>query len=108
MYESFVNVLREKGAGVRAYRECATVAREQIGHDDDNAAALFLISVTAQKFVDSYDDQPLTVEAAGKELERFSEIVGLLDQAYAEGSAAERIAALNAVAAKLADEPVNS
>ena len=103
MFESLLTSINEQGGSVRAYDACARAARARIAAEPDKAAALFLIAIAAQRFVDSYDDQPLTVEAAGAELARFGSYIEALDGAYSQGAAAARLDALNEVAARLAE-----
>lgn len=102
MFNEFVQDLNQQGGSVRAYDKCAREARARIGGEPENAAALLLIAYAAQHFVDAYDDQPLTVEMAGKEFDHFGEIVRTLDDAYASGDADAKVTALNKVAQMLA------
>ncbi len=102
MFRTLLSGLNEGGAGVRAYEACARAARARIAEEPENAAALLLIAYAAQLFVESYDDQPLTVDAAAAETERFSEIVHILDEAHAKGSPAAMLEAVNKVAIKVA------
>ena len=102
MFDTFVKDLNVQGGGVRAYDAAARAARGRVAAEPGNAAALLLIAFAAQRFVDAYDDQPLTVEAAGEEFEQFSALVSALDKAFSDGSAEEKLAALNAAAATLA------
>lgn len=102
MFDTFVKELNVQGGGVRAYDAAARAARARIVTEPDHAAALLLISFAAQRFVDAYDDQPLTVEAAGEEFAQFSALVSGLDAAYEDGSIERKLAALNAAAASLA------
>ena len=101
MFESFVTGIEEQGRSVRAYEACASAARSQLLAEPDNAAAMFLISVIAQHFADTYGDQPLTVQNADAEFARFKSVVAVLDAAIASGSRKEQIAALNRVAIQL-------
>lgn len=102
MFDTFVKELNEQGGGVRAYDAAARTARARVAAEPQNAAALLLIAFEAQRFVDAYDDQPLTVEAAGEELEQFTALVSALGKAFDAGSAEDKLAALNAAAANLA------
>lgn len=101
MFDIFLKELNEQGGGVRAYDAAARAARARVASEPQNAAALLLISFAAQRFVDAYDDQPLTLDAAGEELEQFTALVSGLDKAFANGSSDEKLAALNAAAANL-------
>ncbi len=99
MFASLVKDLNEQGASVRAYDACARTARARLANEPENAAALLLIAFAAQRFVDSYDDQPLTVEAAAAEFDRFRSYVDALDAGFAQGTAEAKLNALNTVAA---------
>ncbi len=102
MFDGLLKDLVDGGGGVRAYDNCAREARGRIAGEPENSAALLLIAYAAQRFVDAYDDQPLTVEAAAEELKRFTDITRSLDQAYLNGSAQDKIDALNRAAAEIA------
>lgn len=105
MFDQLLECLNEQGAGVRAYDACARMARARVSEEPDNAAAYLLLAYVAQRFVESYDDQPLSVEAASEEFQQFTDLVKMLDKAEADASADARIAALNVVAAKLNTAP---
>ena len=102
MFDTFLKDLNEQGGSVRAYEGCAVKAHARITSEPENAAALLLIAYAAQRFVEAYDDQPLTMTAADEELELFTEIVNTLDAAFKDGSEADRLSALNKVSARLA------
>lgn len=101
MFDDLMRNLIDGGSGVRAYEHCAREARRRVADEPQNAAALLLIAYAAQRFVDAYDDQPLTVEAAAEELKQFSHIATTLNAAYLSGSAESKIKALNEVAVQL-------
>jgi hypothetical protein len=103
MFDQLVQTVVDGGHGVRAYDACARAARARIASEPDNAAALTLILFAAQGVVEAYDDQPLPVDESEALLEKFRDMVATLDKAYADGAAEAKLAALNAVAAKLAD-----
>lgn len=101
MFQMLVKGLNEDGGGVRAYEACARTARARMAEEPENAAALFVIAIAAQRFVDAYDDQPLTVDAASQEFEQFRNLVETLDRAWSSGSAEAKIDALNRASARL-------
>lgn len=101
MFIEIANGLNEQGASVRGFEACAREARERIAGDPEQAVAWLLVARAAQLFVDAYDDQPLTLDIAGKELERFRQVLETLESAYASGSAEAKVAALNTVALRL-------
>ena len=98
MFHDLANHLNEQGASVRAYEACARDARARVKTEPEHAAALLLLAHTAHLFADSYDDQPLTVQAAREEFERFTGFAKMLDEAYADGGSDKKLAALNSVA----------
>jgi len=102
MFNDLKTVLDDKGGSVRAYDAAARAARARLSGEPDNAAALLLVAYAAQRFVEAYDDQPLTQDAAGEERAQFDWIVDTLDAAFESGSAEDKVAALNAVAARIA------
>ncbi|MEQ8750064.1 MAG: hypothetical protein RIC52_09845, partial [Amphiplicatus sp.] len=81
---------------------CGRAARARITGEPRNAAALLLISYATQRFVEAYDDQPLTVKEAAEELDEITQIVRLLDAAFSGGSEKAKLDALNDVAGRLA------
>lgn len=104
MFDVFLKELNDNGGSVRAYDAVARAARARIATEPQNAAALLLISAAAQQFVDAYDDQPLTSDAATEELSRFSALVTSLDKAYTSGSFGDQLKALNEVATVLVNQ----
>ena len=102
MFEPLLEQVTTGGSNVRTYSVCVRQARARMDSEPDNAAALFLIAYAAQRFVDSYHDQPLTVEAASDELKQFSAMVKLLSDAFSGKSADARNAALNQAALQIA------
>ncbi|MCG6114205.1 MAG: hypothetical protein MEQ84_03310 [Mesorhizobium sp.] len=102
MFNDLKTVLDDKGGSVRAYDAAARAARARLSAEPGNAAALLLVAYAAQRFVEAYDDQPLTQDAAGEERAQFEWIVDTLDAAFESGSADEKVKALNAVAARIA------
>ncbi|MBO6901092.1 MAG: hypothetical protein JJ864_07075 [Rhizobiaceae bacterium] len=101
MFESLVKNINEAGGSVRAYDACSREARARIADEPQNAAALLLISYATQRFVDSYDDQPLTVKEAAEELDEITQIVSVLDAAFSGESEKAKLDALNQVATRL-------
>ncbi|MGY6707605.1 MAG: hypothetical protein ACXIVF_04705 [Rhizobiaceae bacterium] len=102
MFNDLKTVLDDKGGSVRAYDAAARAARARLSSEPGNAAALLLVAYAAQRFVEAYDDQPLTQDAAAEERAQFDWIVDTLDSAFRNGSAEDKVAALNAVAARIA------
>lgn len=98
-----IKVIQDQGKGVRAYIECARRCREQIKNDADQAAAYLLLTIAADKFVDAYDDQPLLSQRAEDEFLHFKNYVEKLVETDQSASSDIRLAALNSVAADIAN-----
>lgn len=101
MFERFLEILDEKGGGVRAYEACANAARTRIKEEPEVAAPCFLIASAAQGFVEAYDDQPLSTTAAGEAYQAFKSDIQALSKAFSNGDAGERLETLNRVAANV-------
>ena len=97
-----IDVIEANGKSVRAYRECARIANEQLLENPKDASAFFVLGVAAQRFVESYDDQPLDEAGVAKAFERFSSFVSTLVDA-GEGAEA-RLTALNEVSLAVIDQ----
>lgn len=98
-----VEIVESEGRGVRSYTECARVCQERINDKPDQAASYYLLKIAANRFVDAYDDQPLTSQAADRE---FSAFKGYADELFAveeESDPAKKLTAINKVAALIAN-----
>ena len=102
MFENFLEILEQQGGSVRAYEACAEAARSYMHETPETAAACFVIASAARKFVDSYDDQPLSSVAAKQEYEAFKADIRALGEAYGKGTDSDRLAALNRMAERIA------
>lgn len=100
---NLIEVVESNGKGVRAYRECVRVAREQVQGNNPLAAAFFVLSIAAEKFVDGYDDQPLGSDTAEAALKVFKSYVETLDGAADD---AALVAALNEVSADILNRKI--
>ncbi|MBZ0217965.1 MAG: hypothetical protein K8F25_15510 [Fimbriimonadaceae bacterium] len=101
MFIDLLKLVDENGRSVRAYEICARTARNRAIDEPENSAALFLLAMAAQRFVDSFDDQPITVQEAKKEGEKISGYITSLNDAFDQSDADVRLTALNAVARSL-------
>ena len=104
MFSDLLELIDENGRSVRAYEICARTARNRAIGELDNSAALFLLAMAAQRFVDSFDDQPITVDEAAREGEKIGGYITDLNDAYNQSDTGIRISALNKVANALSQK----
>lgn len=98
-----LDIIEANGKGVRAYIECSLQARLEISAQPKSAAMYFLLAIAADRFAESFDDQPLLSQKAEDEYLRFKEYVTQFEQAEADGSDAARLSAINAVSRQIAE-----
>nr|WP_306267189.1 hypothetical protein [Pararhizobium sp. IMCC3301] len=98
-----VTTIEANGKGVRAFGECGRQARDRIAGNPDQAAAYFLLAVATDRFVDTYDDQPLLAPRADDEFLTFKKYVEQFEKARENGSDAEMLKALNEVSKQIAE-----
>lgn len=103
MFENFLEILEQQGGSVRAYEACAEAARAYMHEAPETAAACFVIFSAARRFVDSYDDQPLSSSTAKQEYDAFKADIRALSDAYDKGSDSDRLAAINRMAMRVAN-----
>ncbi|MGJ8532752.1 MAG: hypothetical protein ACSHYC_11280 [Alphaproteobacteria bacterium] len=99
-----LNIIENNGKGVRAYSECGRAARECIKTQSDQATAYYLLSIAADRFVETYDDQPLLSQGAEDAYLNFKSYVEQLAETEQENDAAKKLQTLNRVAAEIADD----
>ncbi len=100
-FQGLLNILDENGQGVLAYQECARAANKGIKQNPQHAAAFFLLGAAAQRFVETYQGEPLSINTAGVEFARFEKFVKDLTSVYEVGDSASQLEVLNSVATKL-------
>lgn len=98
-----VDTIEDNGKGVRAYNECSRQARLNILAEPDLAAAYLLLAIAAERFVDTYDDQPLHSQKAEDEYLHYQRYVTQFEQAEKEDTDLARLRAINVVARKIAE-----
>tara|TARA_R110002167_G_scaffold44741_15_gene134519 strand:- start:2094 stop:2432 length:339 start_codon:yes stop_codon:yes gene_type:complete len=98
-----VTTIEANGKGVRAFGECGRQARDRIAENPDQAAAYFLLAVAADRFVDTYDDQPLLAPRADDEFLIFKNYVEQFEKARESGSDDAMLKALNDVSRQIAE-----
>jgi len=90
-------IVEKNGKGVRAYLDCSRQAHENIQQNPELAVFHFLLAVAADQFIETYGDQPLLSQTAGREFDRFSSFVETLETAAGNPDEAQ-LHALNEVA----------
>ncbi|WP_153769949.1 hypothetical protein [Labrenzia sp. CE80] len=98
-----VKIIEDNGKGVRAYSECNRACRDQLVVQSETAAAYFLLSMVSEKFVDTYDDQPLSSSIAEAEFKRFKGYVGQFEASERAADPAEKLNTLNRIADEIAN-----
>lgn len=104
MFKDLSEIIDENGRSVRAYEICARTARNRAISEPENSAALFLLAMAAQRFVDSFDDQPITVDEAAKQGEKIGTYIESLDAAFRSADCEEKLSSLNKVAKALSEK----
>ncbi len=98
-----VSILETNGKGVRAYVECGREARRCITEYPEQAIAYFLLAVTADRFVEAYDDQPLYSDKAEEAYLRFKKHVDQIIRAEKENSDSVMLKTLNEMSVEIAN-----
>lgn len=99
-----LKIIEDNGKGVRAYSECARAAREGIKTQPNQAVSYYLLSIAADRFVDTYDDQPLLSQGAEDVFQSFKSYVDQLAATEQESDAAKKLQVLNQVATEIAED----
>lgn len=97
-----LNIIEDYGKGVRAYSEFATAARDCIKTQPDQAVSYYLLSIAADRFVETYDDQPLLSQGAEDVFQSFKNYVDELAAAEQSDDSAKKLQVLNRVATEIA------
>lgn len=101
VFDQLVDMLEEQGKSTRAYRSCASSAISLAQDNLDLAAPLLLLALGAERFVESYDSEPLSSPEVDAAFDNFSASASAFKTAFSEGSSEERLDALNRVAISL-------
>lgn len=70
MFEDLVKTLEIHNYGVRAYEQVAQLCYKSVAEQHDYAIHFLVLSVFAERFVNRYDEHPLTVGEADDEKKR--------------------------------------
>ncbi|MEO0980779.1 MAG: hypothetical protein AAFY24_26200 [Pseudomonadota bacterium] len=93
----FIEIIEESGKGAQSYQECLREARRQLSASSQNAASYFILASVAEKFVDTFYDQPLLSQTADEQYDNFKDYVIRLSKAEETGDASIILDALNKV-----------
>lgn len=101
VFDQLVEMLEEQGKSTRAYRSCASSAITFAQDNLDLAAPLLLLALAAEKFVESYDSEPLSSPEVDAAFDKFSANASAFKSAFLQGSSEQRLDVLNRVAISL-------
>ncbi|WP_112323416.1 hypothetical protein [Oceanibium sediminis] len=101
MFADLITILEEKGRGLNAFQKCAETARTRAAEGTEQAAAWALMSVIASEFVDANERMAISTSQINWQIEQYVDQAKKLDEAFASGDAAQKLAATNAVARAL-------
>lgn len=101
VFDQLVDKLEELGKSTRAYKSCAVLALSLAKENQELAAPLLLLALRAQRFVDSYDGEPVSSPDVDAAFEAFSANTAALKSAFCDGTSDQRVNALNRAAVNL-------
>lgn len=102
VFDQLVDKLEEQGKSTRAYKSCAGLALSLAKENHELAAPLILLALRAQRFVDSYDGEPISAPDVDAAFEAYSANTAALKSAFSDGNSEQRVNALNSAAIDLA------
>lgn len=95
--QSLIDIIDEHGMGAQSYLECSREARRRLDVQTNSSAAYLIIALLAEKFVDSFYDQPLLTQTAEDQFRTFKSYISRLSEAEENGDANSILDALNHV-----------
>lgn len=101
IFDQLVEKLEEQGKSTRAYRSCAVMALSQAKAQPGLAAPLLMLAMYAQRFVETYEGEPLSAVEVDEAFETYHRNAVDLKKAFFDGDSGERLDALNRVAADI-------
>ena len=97
MLEDLVKTLEVNNYGVRAYEQVAQLCYKSIAEQPDMAIFFLTLSVMAERFVNQYDESPLTIAFADAQKDKILDTIEKMEKTLNESSA-DQVGLLNAVA----------
>jgi hypothetical protein len=96
MFKDLLKVLEKHNYGVRAYENFSQMCYRSAKDQPDHAVFFLLLSVMADRFVNQYDESPLTTTAADAQKDEILEIIEKMEEAIST-NAVDQINVLNTV-----------
>lgn len=97
MLEDLVKTLEVNNYGVRAYEQFAQLCYKSVVEQPDMAIFFLTLSVMAERFVNQYDESPLTITVADAQKNKILRLIEKMEKTLNESSA-QQVRLLNAVA----------
>ena len=96
MFEELVQTLEMHNYGVRAYEQFSQLCYQSAEKHPDHAIYFLTLSVLTERFVNQYDESPLTITVADAQKEKILGMIQKMEKALHKDSTA-RIELLNSV-----------
>jgi hypothetical protein len=96
MFEDLLKVLEKHNYGVRAYENFSQICYQSVKDQPDHAVFFLALSILADRFVNQYDESPLTTTVADAQKDEILAIVAKMEESIST-NAADQIYVLNTV-----------
>ncbi|CAB1079414.1 hypothetical protein D1AOALGA4SA_7128 [Olavius algarvensis Delta 1 endosymbiont] len=96
MFKDLMKVLEQHNYGVRAYEHFSQMCYQSAKDQPDHAVFFLTLSILADRFVNQYDESPLTTTAADAQKDEILAIIASMEESVSS-SAADQINVLNTV-----------
>ena len=102
MVTDLLEILHIRGGGIHGYAALADAAKARAVAEPDKAAALYIIAMAAESFVEANERMPLASPGLVETSRAFSDHLAQIEAAYSADDATAVLAALNALSLYLA------
>lgn len=96
MFEDLISTLEAHSFGVRGYEQVAQLCYKSVAEQPNYAVYFLVLSFFAERFVNQYDDYPLTVDEVDIQKKRILDWIDKLEESLKKNQA-EQIELLNSV-----------
>ncbi len=96
MFEELVETLEIHNYGVRAYEQFVQLCYQSAEKQSDHAVFFLTLSVLAERFVNQYDESPLTITVADAQKDKVLRLIEKMEKTLFKDFA-EQIKLLNTV-----------
>jgi hypothetical protein len=96
MFKYLLKVLEKYNYGVRAYENFSQMCYQSVKDQPDHAVFFLTLSILADRFVNQYDESPLTTTTADAQKDEILEIIAKMEESIST-NAADQIHVLNSV-----------